>query len=489
MPKIHALPVAKKTARPDLAIVFCAEGQSLQGLAYCDAQVQTLAREERFKGTKDKSLYIPGARRVLLVGVGKLEDLDLEALRRAAGSAAKKARELRAKRVSVVLPGDGPKGASQVELAKAAAEGICLSLYKFERYKAKDPKAEAPLEPAFELLLGSVSRAEQAQDGVQEALIVCEAVCMARDMVNTPPNDFHPQNAVLQARRIQKLGKRLRLKVLTLPRLKALKMGGIIGVGQGSTRPPVLVHLHYKPARPRRLVALVGKGVTFDSGGLSIKTGAYMQDMKSDMAGGATVLATTLAASRLGLPVEIHAIVPFVENMPAGNALKVDDVVTFSNGKTAEIMNTDAEGRVILADALVYASRLKPDLIIDLATLTGAAIVALGMNITALLGDDKISAKLKELGERCGEPMWQLPIPKAYRAHIESRVADIKNTGNSGEAGTIAGAMFLKEFVDASIPWVHCDIAGPSYLKREDGVHPAGATGTPLRTLIEFLKP
>ncbi len=488
MPKINVLASAQKPARPDLAIVFCLEGQDLHGLPYCDSAVQAIARGEHFKGARDKSLYLPGPKRVLLYGLGKLEDLDIEVVRRGAGSVAKRARELKARRVALVLPGDGNKGASQVELAQAAAEGICLSLYKFERYKSKDPKADPKVEPSFDLILSAASRVLQAQAGVKEALVVCESVALVRDLVNTAPNDFHPQNAVIQARRVQKLGKRLRLKVLTVPRLKALGMGGILGVGQGSSRPPVLVHIHYKPARAKRVVALVGKGVTFDSGGLSIKVGSGMQDMKSDMAGGATVLATVLAASRLGLPIEIHAIAPFVENMPSGHAFRVDDVITFMNGKTAEIMNTDAEGRVILADALVYASRLKPDLIIDLATLTGAAIVALGMNITALMGDDKAIAKLKACGERCGESMWQLPLPKAYRSHIESRIADIKNTGNAGEAGTISAALFLKEFVDASIPWVHCDIAGPSYLKREDGVHPAGATGTPLRTLIEFLK-
>src|SRR6266581_1394455 len=170
--------------------------------------------------------------------------------------------------------------------------------------------------------------------------------------------------------------------------------------------------------------------------------------------------------------------------MPGGGAFRVDDVLTFLNGKTAEIMNTDAEGRLILADALVYASRLKPDLILDFATLTGAAIAALGMNITALMGDEKTIEKLKAAGEKCGEMMWPLPLPKSYRSHIDSKIADIKNVGNSGEAGTISAAFFLKEFVEGTQPWVHCDIAGPAFLKREEGVHPSGATGTPVRSII-----
>ncbi len=487
MTRIQVLPRAAKPAKPDLAVIFCLENQSLDG-PYINEALRSAAQAEGFKGGKDKSLYLPGRGRILLWGLGKLADLDLESMRRSAGAMAKKARELKAGGVAVALPSEAPKGLSEAGLAKAAAEGIWLSLYKFDRYKAKKKDEDQPKDPGFSLLASGEAKAKLAAAAVKEAGIVCESVCLVRDLVNTPPNDFHPQAAAAEAARIKRAGSRLSLKVLPYARIKALGMGGVAGVGQGSDRKPVFVHLHYRPARAKRTVALVGKGVTFDSGGLSIKTGSYMNDMKSDMAGGATVLAATLAASRMGMNVEIHAVAPFVENMPSGGAMKVDDVITFMNGKTAEIANTDAEGRVILADALVYASRLKPDVIVDFATLTGAAIVALGMNITALMGDDKTAAALKAAGESCGEPMWQLPVPKAYRSHIDSRIADMKNTGNSGEAGTIAGAMFLKEFVDPEIPWVHCDIAGPSFLKREDGVHPSGATGTPLRSVIEFLK-
>jgi leucyl aminopeptidase len=488
--KIRTLAKALKPSKPKFAVIFCLENHGLDGLPYVDASVKETAALEGFKASKDKSLYLPGSKiRLLLMGLGKIADLDLESMRRAACNAARKARDLKATEVVMALPSDQPKGLSEADLAKAAAEGIWLGLYKFTAYKSKAKDGEEAKNPqSFSLLCSSESRAQAASKAVDEARIVCDAVCMVRDMINTPPNDFNPSIAASRAARIAKLGKGLRLKVLRASQIKSMGMGGVYAVGKGSKTPPVFVHLHYRGPRAKKSVALVGKGVTFDSGGLSIKGAAHMIEMKSDMSGGATVLGLALAASRLKLPLEIHAIAPFVENMPGGGAFRVDDVLTFLNGKTAEIMNTDAEGRLILADALVYASRLKPDMVLDFATLTGAAISALGMNITALLGDDKIIEKLKACGEACGEMMWQLPLPKAYRSHIESRIADIKNTGNAGEAGTISAALFLKEFVEEGLPWVHFDIAGPAFLKKDDGVHPSGATGTPLRSVIEFLK-
>jgi leucyl aminopeptidase len=488
--KIRTLPRSQKPAKTGITVVFCLENHSLEGHPCLDAQARASAEAEGFKGAKDKSLYLPGpGKRLLLVGLGKVAELELEGMRRAACSAARKARELKASDAVLCLPLDQPKGISEADLAKAAAEGIWLGLYRFTAYKSKAKAADETHDPSpFTLLCSTESRSAAAAKSVEEARVVCDAVCMVRDMINTPPNDFNPSIAAQRAARISKLGPRMRLKVLRAAEIRAMGMGGVSAVGQGSKTPPVFVHLHYRPARFKKTVALVGKGVTFDSGGLSIKGASHMTEMKSDMSGGATVLGLALAASRLKLPVEIHAVAPFVENMPGGAAFRVDDVLTFLNGKTAEIMNTDAEGRLILADALVYASRLKPDMIIDFATLTGAAIVALGMNITALMGDDAIIQRLKEAGEAQGEMMWQLPLPKAYRSHIDSRIADMKNTGNSGEAGTISAALFLKEFVDEGLPWVHCDIAGPAFLKKDDGIHPAGATGTPLRSVIEYLK-
>jgi leucyl aminopeptidase len=232
---------------------------------------------------------------------------------------------------------------------------------------------------------------------------------------------------------------------------------------------------------------LVGKGVTFDSGGLSLKPAGSMLDMKCDMAGSATVIALALLAAELKLPVEVHACAPVTENMPGADAIKIGDIIRYKNGKTAEMCNTDAEGRVILADGLLYGEALKPDVLLDFATLTGAAIAALGMNITAVLGDDKLCEKFKALGARTGESFWQLPLPDLYKKHIESKVADIKNVGSPGEAGTMAGAFYLKEFV-SSKAWVHFDIAGPAFLKAEDGVSPAGGTGIPVRTVFEYLK-
>jgi leucyl aminopeptidase len=492
--KIKALPKTSKPAGPSLAVLFSLENQPLSQLSYADSAVEAAASLDQFKSFKDKTLYLPSslkAKRVLLYGLGKASELDTEILRRAGSAAARKARDLKLKEAVFVLPSDGAsKDLPEAAMAAAIAEGVWLGLYRYNDYKSKpkDP-ADQPQDPAsFILLCSSQSQAKAASQSIADAGIVCDAVCLVRDLVNCPPSAKPPEIMAGHASKIKARGKRLSLKVLRKPKMQSLGMGGVLGVAKGSVKAPVFVHLHYKPARARKTVALVGKGVTFDSGGLSIKTGGHMLDMKCDMAGAAAVLGITLAASQLNLPVEIHAIAPFVENMPSGSSFKVDDVLTFMNGKTAEIQNTDAEGRLILADALVYASRLKPDLILDFATLTGAAIAALGMNITALMGDEKTIEKLKSAGEKCGEMMWGLPLPKSYHSHIDSKIADIKNVGNSGEAGTISAALFLKEFVEGTQPWVHCDIAGPAFLKREEGVHPAGATGTPVRTVIDFLK-
>lgn len=493
MLKVKILSKASRPAKPELAVLFSFENQPLGQLAYADSAVEEAAHLDQFKSLKDKTLYLPApqkAKRVLLVGLGKVAELDLESLRRASSSAARKARDLKLKNIVFVLPNDQPKGMSETDMAKAIAEGIWLGLYRYTSYKSKpkDPKDETKDPLSFTLLCSNDKQTLAAKKAVAEAEIICDAVYLVRDLVNCPPSAKPPEVMASHAMKIKKRGKRLSLKVLRKSRMEALHMGGVLGVARGSVKPPVFVHLHYKPLHAKKTVALVGKGVTFDSGGLSIKTGSHMLDMKCDMAGAATVLGITLAASRLNLPLEIHAIAPFVENMPSGSSFKVDDVLTFMNGKTAEIKNTDAEGRLILADALVYASRLKTDLILDFATLTGAAVVSLGMNITALMGDDKTIEKLKTAGEQCGEMMWPLPLPKIYRAYIDSKIADIKNTGNSGEAGTITAGLFLKEFVEGSQPWVHFDIAGPAFLKREEGVHPSGATGTPVRSVIEFLK-
>ncbi len=495
MTKIRFVESGNRPKRPGFAALFVWEGGLSEDLPHVGARLKGLARQEGFEGRKDQSLLLlepeKEGPRVLLCGLGKAADFDLETLRRAASKAARQARDLKQKEALLVLPAEQAKGLTLADLAGAAAEGAWLGLYQYRRFRS--PKPEDKKDPETLLLTpaGPRARAAAAQAALKRAEIVCESVCWTRDQVNAPPSHLFPEEFAREVARARAKAKApsLGLTVLGKARIEALKMGSFLGVARGSDKPPVFVHLHYRPSgKIRKTVALVGKGVTFDSGGLSLKPSGGMEDMKCDMAGAAAVVGTVLAAARLGLPVEIHGLCPVTENMPNGRALKPGDVVTASSGKTVEVLNTDAEGRLILADALTFGARLKPDVMIDMATLTGAAIVALGSEITALMGDSRVVEGLKAAGARAGEKNWELPLAPEYREHIKSRIADIKNTGKAGQAGTIIGGLFLKEFVPEGIPWVHMDIAGPAFLSGEAGLLPQGGTGVPVRTLVNYLE-
>jgi len=478
---VESLPKAQKAG---LCICLVFEGANLTKDACADQATADAAKADGFSGKKDSSFYAPTQRCVFL-GLGKAKEATLESYRRAGLAAARRARDLKVEAAKLNLP----SGASK-EQAAAVAEGAWLGLYKFEEAKGKPtPKPGEKEEKKVELKsLAILGAPKGSAAAIAERRAVCEAVILVRDLVNRAPGEKVPAKYAADVVKLAKGLKGLTVKVLDKKAIAAWPMAGLIAINQGSHNPPAFVHLHYKPTgKARKRVALVGKGVTFDSGGLSLKPAGSMLDMKCDMAGSATVIALALLAAKLQLPVEVHACAPITENLPGGDAIKIGDIIRYANGRTAEMLNTDAEGRVILADGLLYAESLKPDVILDFATLTGAAIVALGMNITAVLGDDKLCQKFVSLGERSGESFWQLPMPAEYRKHIESKVADIKNIGNSGEAGTMAGAFYLKEFVTTS-PWVHFDIAGPAFLKGEDGVNPPGATGIPVRTVFEYLK-
>jgi leucyl aminopeptidase len=481
---IEIVAAPAKKSHPGLHIILIHEESPLAKFPGLDPSVSAAAKADGFTGQKEKAFYDPISRHLVL-GLGKAKDTTLESFRRAGQAAARKSRDLNIESAVLSLPAGSDK-----EQAGALAEGAWLGLYKFSEAKgkpsAKDAEKKAKETEFRTLVLDGAARGAEAV--LAEKRLVCEAVCLVRDLVNRGPSEKYPEK---YARDVQALAKGVpgvSLKVLDKKAIAAWPMAGLMAINQGSANPPVFLHLHYKPAgKARKSVALVGKGVTFDSGGLSLKPAGSMLDMKCDMAGSATVLALGLLAAKLKLPVEVHACAPITENLPGADAIKIGDIIRYKNGRTAEMLNTDAEGRVILADGLLYAESLKPDVILDFATLTGAAIVALGMNISAVLGDDGLCARFKALGERCGESFWQLPMPDSYRSHIESKVADIKNIGNSGEAGTMAGAFYLKEFVTTKA-WVHFDIAGPAFLKAEDGVNPAGGTGIPVRTVLEYLK-
>jgi leucyl aminopeptidase len=476
---------AKKAPGVDLAVVPVFEGQALAGLPYLSPSRAKAAGREAFTGAKDQSLLLLDGEakspRLLLLGLGKGKDFTLDSLRKASQRGARQGRELKAKALALLLP--EPGGFGEVALAAAAAEGALLGLYRYQRFVSKpDDKKD----PASLALVGADHAAARA--AVAEARVRSEAVCLARDLVNCPPSDLTPEIFSREAKKALAGLAGVSLKVVSKAQAARLGMGGLLGVSRGSDKPPVFLHITYKPkGKARRMVALVGKGVTFDSGGISLKPAKGMEDMKCDMSGAAAVLATVQAAARLKLPVALHGLCALTENMPGPGAAKPGDVFKAMNGKTIEVLNTDAEGRLILADALAYGARLKPDMMLDMATLTGAAVVALGAELTAVMGDQKVVDLVLAASKASGEKAWQLPLVPEYKEHMKSKIADIKNMGRAGQAGTIIGGLFLQEF-KGDVPWAHLDIAGPAHLDSEAGLLPAGGTGVPVRTLLELLK-
>jgi leucyl aminopeptidase len=366
--------------------------------------------------------------------------------------------------------------------AGAVAEGFLLAGYRFDRYKSEASQRRDPEDLA---LVGTTKSPAVARE-LARAEILAREVCRVRDLVNEPARVKTPTYLAGVATTVgRECG--LQVEVWRGRRLETQKLAGLLAVAQGSHEPPRFIVMRYRPSgRPRKRVALVGKGLTFDSGGLSLKPAKAMETMKLDVGGGATVIGTMAAIGRLRPRVEVTAYVPATENLPGGGAQKPGDVIRYMNGKTVEVLNTDAEGRLILADALALASRDKPHMIIDLATLTGACMVALGTQVAGVMGNDtRLVSGLIAAGRAEGEKLWELPLVPEYRDDIKSAVADIKNIGGA-YAGTITAALFLQEFVDG-VPWAHLDIAGPAFSERDFPQAPRGGTGFGVRTLVNFL--
>ncbi|MGY2129273.1 leucyl aminopeptidase [Blastococcus sp. SYSU DS0617] len=404
-----------------------------------------------------------------------------EAVRRAAGAAS---RALTGRR-SVVSLLAAVGGAPDAERLHAVGEGSLLGAYEFTAYKSDLP-ANRPLPP--QQLTVVVPGTGEAEAALRRARAVADAVTLVRDLVNTPPNDLYPAEfAARGAAAGEKLG--LTSEILDEDALAAGGYGGILAVGSGSTRKPRLLRLTYTGKGARKKIALVGKGITFDSGGISIKPAAKMEDMKSDMAGAAAVIATICLVAQLGLPVEVTATVPMAENLPSGTAYRPADVVTFRNGKKAEITNTDAEGRVVLADAIARAAEDGPDALLETSTLTGAQMVALGARTSGVMGSDDLRDAVVAASKRSGESMWAMPLPPELRRGLDSPVADFVNANADRMGGMLVGGHFLKEFVPADLPWAHIDIAGPSFNTGGPwGYTPKGGTGVPVRTLLATIE-
>jgi len=471
-----------------LAVGFFEEAVDLTGdLAQLDEKlagnIKELIEETEFKGSVGSSAVTrvgagSSIRKLILVGLGKSDTLTLDSLRRAAAAIARTAKQQKSKTLGISLPVFNNDPAAT---AQAITEGIVLALHQDNRFKSEPDDKGAKLEHVDLLGLGGQEAA------ITKAQAICTGVILARELVAAPANVVTPVSMAQTAEEIaSQYG--LALEILEREECEKLGMGAFLGVAQASDMPPKFIHLTYKPeGTPKRKLAIVGKGLTFDSGGLNIKgAGSGIETMKMDMGGAAATLGAAKAIGQLKPDVEVHFVSAVTENMISGQAMHPGDILTASNGKTIEVNNTDAEGRLTLADALVFTEKLGVDAIVDLATLTGACIIALGNDIGGLWATDEgVANELKAASEAAGEKFWQMPMEEKYFEGLKSPIADMKNTGPR-PGGSITAALFLKQFVKET-PWAHLDIAGPVWTDKEDGCNPSGATGFPVRTLVNWV--
>jgi len=462
--------------------------QILKGL------IKKIISQKEFDPEKDKTFWLESKEiqspRIILVSLGSRKDYSRNILRDAYATVSK---ELTSRRMSCV----GVPYFEDKTLANdwdAAIEGFLLSTYQFDRYLKKTNEKKSQKKDQKNGMTSLViaypdsKTKTKFEKAITQVKVHVQATFLARDLINEPANVANPTYVSKMAQAIAR-EQHFHAKVIGEAELKKLKMNLIVAVGMGSIERPRLVHLEYRPSkRAKKTVALVGKGVTFDSGGLSLKPQPHMYGMKSDMSGAASVLATMWAIAELKLPVHVHALLPLVENLPSHNSVKPGDVFVGRNGKSVEIENTDAEGRLVLADALTYVESLKVDCVIDVATLTGACVIALGDDIAGIMGtDQKLMDEVMKASEHTGEKFWQLPLEKSYKRMLKSDVADLKNVGGK-YGGSITAGLFLSEFVPENIPWAHLDIAGPAFIDREWPISSKGGTGFPVRTFLRFLE-
>ncbi len=453
--------------------------------------IASVIKTEEFKGETGETAYLlfePNgkvkANRLLLVGVGEKTDYKASDVSTLSGTATRYFKKRNVKGFALLPRSDG----DAVEVATNAAQGVVSSQFELDKYKTKDRNDKSV--DNFVLCIEG-AKEKDIKNGLERGEVIGESMNFTRDLANEPPNILHPTE---MAKRAEKMAKETGLKceILDEAKMKKLGMGSLLSVTYGSEQPAKMIILKYEPkkstAKKGELLALVGKGITFDTGGISLKGGENMGAMKYDMSGGATVLGAMRAIAMLKPSVPVLGIVAAVENMPDGNASRPSDVVTAYNGKTVEILNTDAEGRLVLADAVAYAEEQGATTIVDMATLTGAVIVALGSINTGILGNDQdLVDEIIACGKETGENFWQLPVGKEYSKGIKSDIADIKNIGPPSKAGTIIGAVFIQEFIDKA-KWAHLDIAGTAWSDDAKGHQSKGPTGVAVRTLVKFVE-
>lgn len=453
------------------------------------------AKARGFNGEVGKSLlfaapkHLP-AEYILIVGLGSFDKLENDRVREAAGVAATTAKSLGLTSIAIELFGEdeGIETFNARVNGQAIATAVLLANYEFTTYKKSELK---PLKSCT-IVAEDGRDANHANRGVEIAKTVADGVTVARDLVNTPAKDMTPTRLAEVAQNIAGMaGRSIKVKVLDREQCEKKKMGAYLAVAQGAEQPPKFIHLTYKPEKKaKKKIALVGKGVTFDSGGLSLKPSDSMMTMKCDMAGAATVLGVFATLARLKPKAEVHGIIAATENMPSGSAIRPGDVVKASNGKSIEILNTDAEGRLTLADGLHYACKLEPDYVIDMATLTGACVVALGEEIAGVMStDSKLSNQILEASAASGEKMWELPLESRYRQLLKSDIADLRNIARSRYGGSLTAGLFLSEFVAPEVKWAHLDIAGPAFAERPLSSYlQKGGSGFGVRTMLELIQ-
>ena len=465
-----------KTAPPDAPAL--AVGAVTEAATEGDAA--GLARQGFTASTGDvRTVTGADGRLTFVVGLGPAAAVDADVLRHAAGALARSA--AREPELVVDLLRHAAEGTSPAAGAQAIAEGLVLGGYRYTAFKSKPEPADL----ARVVLVGGGGKRTEA--AIERGLAVADAVCWARDLENEPGGSLTPSKLAQQA---VAAGARAGFEVAVWDEktIRKERLGGLLGVSRGSRQTPRFLRLEYAPEGARSTVALVGKGITFDSGGLSLKPAEAMVGMKGDMGGAAAVLGAIQAIATLGAKVRVLGFIPVTDNMTGGDATRVGDVLTIRNGTTVEVLNTDAEGRLILADALSLASEESPDAIVDLATLTGACMVALGDRVAGLMGNHSgWIEQVQRAADAVGEPVWPLPLPEYLRKKLDSPVADLKNITDTRYGGALAAGLFLREFVAEGLPWAHLDIAGPALAAEVDGEIVKGGTGFGVRTLVELL--
>lgn len=494
--KFHLKPTDPTKLEVDSLIYYCWENEfgNISGLPNSLLiQLKAIAAKEDFTGKESQSLsiYTNGeisAFKFLLFGLGKKGDFDIFKLYNSIASSIKRVKE--GKPVSVAIKADGYwlKTFSSERIVKAIVEATKLSSYQFIKFKSEEEqKKNRPIENVMICL--DPPKLSGGEKGIVTGEIFSEAVIFARDLINEPPEITSPQYLTQVANELgEKSHGAVKVKIYEKEEIAKLGMNSFLGVAAGSDKPPKFIHLSYKPAGSTKKIVLIGKGITFDTGGLSLKSADGMETMKLDMSGAASVLAVFKFLPLLAPRIEVTGLIAACENMPSGKALKPGDILKALNGKTIEVLNTDAEGRLTLADALSFANlKEKADEIIDLATLTGACMVALGEDIAGLWGnDDKLNKKFEAAAEESAEPVWKMPLFSGYKELIKSHIADVKNTQTGRYGGAVTAALFLSEFVGKT-PWVHLDIAGPSFTEKDTPLCAKGGVGFGVRTLLSYL--